>query len=77
MKAFEIKLIEDRKKYADDPNELKKIERIFNQKLVNIKPRTSSSNKVSSVVWKYCKEITLTEYAESLYKKGTNCNLSF
>ena len=72
MKAFENQLIEDREKYADDPTELKMVERTFNKKLVNILPQTSSSNKVSSVLWKYCKEIKLTEYAESLYKKGKN-----
>ena len=77
MKAFEKEIIEDRIKYADDPIALKKIERTFHQKLVNIQPRNSSSNKVSSVVWKYCKVIKLTEYAESLYKRGKNCILRF
>lgn len=73
MKAFEKQLIEDRVTFADDPNELKMKERIFSMKLVTIFPRTKNSNKKSSVVWKYCKEIKLTEYAESIYKKGTNC----
>jgi hypothetical protein len=72
MKAFEKQLIADRVTFADDPNELKLKERIFSMKLVTIFPRAKNSNKKSSAVWKYCKEIKLTEYGESLYKKGTN-----
>jgi DNA mismatch repair protein MutH len=70
MKTFEKQLLQDLKKYKDDNFELKKINRIFNKKYFTIRPRASNTSKVTSAVWKYCKEIHLTPYAEAIYKSG-------